>query len=269
MKLLSFSEALSLKQDEPTNPRYLSKVGNSYKMLRVLHYAGKIKDKHSFVCKCECGNFCVRASSHLNSSAVSCGCQFNKNAIDGSLAATRRTDLDKAIAQIESEHKSIVICSPVAHTESAWNLLCKDHGVWSSKLRFLLRGSAHCPQCKQRSGFDKKSPATLYVFSVKDGDYPIALKFGITNKGVDQRKSQIETKSDNLTLDCIFSFSSDDGELIFSLEKEIKSNFKTKYLGKKLLPSGHTETISYENKDPLFSLIQVKIESFKTLNNIG
>lgn len=246
--IVSKEEAYSLKEQQPTHFNYIDKTGVLFGNLTVLHYAGRnSKGKHRFACECICGKHCIITSVNLNSTTVGCGClQFSNTSV---LHEAKKISVEDTEKWIHENTPYLVICTNQQGTRSKWNFYCKEHGTFKANLNLLKRDRVGCPECRPGGGYRDNQPGILYVNKVfKDGS-PIAIKFGITNISIEQRIYQTEFSANkSVTIENLYSISSDDGLSIRYLEAEIKKNFKTKVISKDVLPVGYTETVSLEDE---------------------
>lgn len=93
--------------------------------------------------------------------------------------------------------------------------------------------SCNCKQFRQRQ---------LYINTVWDGETPVALKFGISDKYLQRLKVQ-DRKSIYTVKNYLVAYFDNHGEAI-SLERDIKAKFNTGILSKEEMTDGWKETVS-------------------------
>lgn len=102
-----------------------------------------------------------------------------------------------------------------------------------------------CPKCA-KSGIKENKPVRLYYLRIeKDGE--VAFKYGITNRTVKRRYTG-EMGYITVIAEKVFK----DGTEAIQIEREIKEKFSDLVIEKKILKTGHTETL----KKDVFSKIQ-------------
>lgn len=63
------------ENDKSQSVRHKNLVGQRFRHLEVVEYAGRIKNRHHWKCKCDCGReTIVRESNLLDGHTASCGC---------------------------------------------------------------------------------------------------------------------------------------------------------------------------------------------------
>lgn len=250
--IVSKEEALSLKQEHPSDYRFIDKTGIRFGMLTSLHYAGRSekRSKNQFACLCDCGNYCLVTSVNLNSTTVGCGCLQTSNV--WALHEAQKISVRDTEDWVHANTPYLVICENPQGTRSKWTFYCKEHGVFKANLNLLKRDRIGCPECRPGGGYRDNQPGILYVNKVfKDGN-PIAIKFGITNISTKQRIYQTEFSANkSVKIENVYELACSDGVFIKSLEDSIKKQFKTKVITKEILPVGYTETVSLEDEENL------------------
>lgn len=132
-------------------------------------------------------------------------------------------------------------------------IMCNFHGEFLQTPNSHLNGSG-CPTCS-KNGYKQNKKGIFYVFAVYTSTNNIlCYKFGITNTSIDKRKYYHEYVN-KLTYQYVFSAEFLDGEIPLKMENYVKSNIKTRYVSKKVIPNGHTETISINDLNKLETLI--------------
>ena len=238
--IISLEEALKLKADEPTHYNFKSKVGMTYGQLEVLFYAGRnSQGVVTYVCKWSCGNHTLVIGSNLranNLKVTSCGCfrTLLKKTIPKDVIQSR-------INQVNDNTEYSVIDLRGGGFDHLWDFHCETHGKFTTTYGLIVNKNTKCPQCAI-TGFKSNLPGYFYLNAVFNGDDIVALKYGITNKKVEQRLRQIQSKS-IYDLDNVISIRFENGLDALHLENSFSKEFGKRFLTKEELPSGFTETI--------------------------
>jgi hypothetical protein len=101
------------------------------------------------------------------------------------------------------------------------------------------------PSERSGGGFDRTKSATIYVNKFYNGNEPLVIKYGITNKDVKDRRGNQERYS-GLRGETVYTYSSSCGEVIENLEKVLGGIIKVDRVNKSLLPDGYTEAVHYK-----------------------
>jgi hypothetical protein len=88
----------------PTQHNFIPLEGNRYGRLTVIGYLGKIKNKTSWRCLCDCGNYTNVLTTNLKRNTFSCGClnselTTQKNTIHGKNRTPEHNSYCNAIAR--------------------------------------------------------------------------------------------------------------------------------------------------------------------------
>lgn len=125
-------------------------IGKQYGRLTVLSYAGKRKNRHYFVCKCNCHNGAVKEFSISllkNGQTKSCGCLKSESAAKMKsshnlrwhplyqkwLAIKKRCSLITAINYKDYGGRGIIVCDEWVHDPKAFINWCINNG-WEDGL---------------------------------------------------------------------------------------------------------------------------------------
>ncbi|ELH4810066.1 hypothetical protein Q9X96_003099 [Vibrio vulnificus] len=127
-------------------------------------------------------------------------------------------------------------------TRTRLYLECPQHGEWYSTSinDFVGILDSCCPMCAAK-GYQLDLPGHFYYVSWKKGNNSF-VKFGITNKPIEDRIRQQRRKTDYEPT-IIFSRRFEDGRIPKKLESFIKSKLRTSVISKTEFGDGYTETI--------------------------
>lgn len=235
----------------PTHPLFINKIDNEYGHLRVVEYAGRIGNYHSWKCTCTCGNTVTIATNHLNkhSTVKSCGC--------GEGAASkkaRRLTTNNKVSRINSTENY----TAVHFSKPTWTIFCETHGEFQCTWEEFLHRKEPCPRCSE-FGIKYSLPTTLYVFAISRGKDLVGYKYGITTGCTKKRSKQLSYKTP-FSLSLVYSKGFDTGYQAVEVEKKIKTKVGEPLLSKAVFPNGFTETVAA-------TLLPAILNTIKTCNN--
>lgn len=169
-------------------------------------------DKHTrveIVCQ-EHGSFLQEAGEHMRGAGCP-KCARDKCKI------TTDTFLSR-VTEVHGDKYNYSLVNYV-NVNTKVEIICQDHGSFFQDAREHYRGSG-CPSCSV-SGYDKNTPATLYILRSVCGSY---FKAGISNN--------VERRITELRRNTPFDFEpiakiNHNGEVVFGLEKAFHSNFES------------------------------------------
>lgn len=218
-------EVLELRVKEPTHHNFVSKEGVKFGQLTTLFYVGRnARGVVMYLCKCDCGNFTVVHGSDIapNRKVTSCGCyrQQVKKEIN---AEVKQARIDKA-----KESKYSLVDCLTGGFDHPWIFNCDKHGDFVSSYYLVVYRETLCPSCAV-TGYKSNQPGYFYLNAVFDKDEIVAVKYGITNLGVDVRLKQIQAKS-KFSLDNILSLYFENGLEARNLENKFSKEFGKKVL---------------------------------------
>ena len=238
---LPLEEILKLEEKEPEHYNFKSKVGQTFGQLDVLFYSGRnSQGVVTYVCKCSCGYYTRVIGSNLrtgeDNKTTSCGCYRDKlrKTIDEDIIQNR---IDQVYALTEYE----VLDSCGGGFDHVWDFKCQVHGKFSTTYGLVVHRGTQCPSCAI-TGFKPNNPGFFYLNSVSKDGQTICFKYGITNKSVQERLIQIQSKTE-FVLENIFNHYFEIGRDALNLETSFSREFGKKFLTKLQMPSGFTETI--------------------------
>lgn len=128
-------------------------------------------------------------------------------------------------------------------------VLCKDHGEFYPSATNFLKGRG-CPSC---SG---KNQRECYINIIKDGELPIALKFGIAKNSATRVGSQNKKSAYIVENYAVWYFTD-----VFSCkdaERVCKQTLLCGILSKLEMPDGHSETTSVLNLEKIIQIYESK-----------
>lgn len=260
---MSFLEAANLIQPEPDHHNFKSKVGLVQGKLRVMFYAGKVDERHKYICQCFCGNYSIICNSNLrnNSRTNSCGCEQRKWRSNIS-----PEKIKERISELEFKTPYKVLDAGLGTKDSKWLLECSLHGEFLSNWISVVNKGTNCPTCAcKNKGFNQMIPAYFYLNSVSDleGNL-VAYKFGITNSTVNKRLKWLQLGTD-YRLDNILSYKFSKGRDASNLESLFAKAFGKNFLTKDQLSVGFSETIAPDDITKYKTWLQTSIKdnSFK------
>lgn len=116
-----------------------------------------------------------------------------------------------------------------------------------------------CTCCKGGGGFNRNKQGTFYLVKWKHLSGVSFIKYGITNRTVEERiRQQFNTASKELTYEVLRTFTGT-GEEVFEIEREIRSLVKGGYVSPFIFPDGWTETCSVAKEEELISVLERKV----------
>lgn len=242
---LRFEDVAHLRQEPPTHFNYVDKIGNRYGKLVVLFYAGKAgaRNKHQFVCICDCGFYTIVSTLNLRDKAriKSCGCSQSlwKTNIDVDL-------INERILNVETTTPySVVDYGSGKYDRDKWTFKCGVHGTFKTTYHNVVTKGTRCPSCACLSrGFNQMIPGTFYLNIISDYEKPIALKYGITNSTVDKRIRWLEFGT-SFSIKNVYQIKFVKGQDALELESSFCKKFGGRFLTKEELQVGFTETVNH------------------------
>lgn len=262
---MSFLEAAHFVQPEPDHHNFKSKVGIVQGKLTVMFYAGKVDERHKYICQCYCGNYSLICNSNLRnkSRTNSCGCEQRKWRSNIKLEK-----INQRISELESKTPYKVLDAYSGIKDSKWLLQCSEHGEFLSNWISVVNKGTKCPTCAcKNKGFNQMIPAYFYLNKILDSrGNLIAYKYGITNSTVSKRLQWLQMGT-NYVLENILSHKFSKGRDAAKLESLFSKAFGKKFLSKEDLTVGYSETVAPENIDLYKDWLQTSIKdnSFKLL----
>lgn len=127
------------------------------------------------------------------------------------------------------------------------NYSCPEHGIKQIRARDFIQGQG-CAEC---SGYNQKE---AYVNIVYDGDNPVCLKFGVTNKTERRLKQQNMTNVFLMKNILVYEFEEMKNSRL--AEKFCLSELDCAVVSKSELKDGWTETTSLTNLDKIVEIYQ-------------
>ena len=114
-----------------------------------------------------------------------------------------------------------------------------------------FKNGRRCRLCA-KNGFNPSKPASFYIvrWVSEDASY---LKFGITNRSVDERVNE-QSKVSKLLPIILYKRYNSDGNVAYDCEREVKDLLDTGVCGKELLPRGFSETVE-DNPNNMTTLL--------------
>ena len=230
---------------------FKNKVGERVFNLEVLYFAGFAVKKKSgdrmaqYVCKCVCGNFCIKNSGQLPTGrkahqTASCGCKRIK--------VIKEDDVVERISRLERETPYKVVNQLTGGYDAKWILSCPKHGNFKSRWYCVVIDGTKCPKCAAPSrGFNQMIPGYFYINLLEDEEgKPVAIKYGVTNSTPDKRRTWLGFGT-SFNISTVYSRKFKLGADALNLETEFKRVFGTRYLTKEELEIGFTETTNPSN----------------------
>lgn len=125
-------------------------------------------------------------------------------------------------------------------------IICPEHGGFHQTPNDHLKGKG-CPICC-KYGYRPNKPGNFYVQKLFKNNDLYAIKFGITNKIVESRMKQQNSKS-CFTHKLFEELYFEDGNIPLEIEKKIKKRLSGKigYVSKTQMEDGFTETVAPEH----------------------
>lgn len=148
--------------------------------------------------------------------------------------------------------------------KSIFEYMCPSHGLQTCQYNAFMSAKTKCPKCTGNRGFQKDEKATLYIVKWTNSNGDCWFKFGITGKENPEKrmKQQVSlhkrTMNEILTYEIRYMCSWDDGNIVYSLEREfveIQNKYGT-YCNKEMMCDGFTETITLESVKDLQEAIK-------------
>lgn len=133
------------------------------------------------------------------------------------------------------------------NNRSRFVLGCKAHGVVETSVKSFMQGRG-CPHCKG------KNQKQAYLHLVKDGDTPVAIKYGIA-KLWDRRLREVKGKT-SLCVENIGVWNFPTVGACKKVEKDVADLVGGSYLKAREFPDGWTETTTISNTDTIIRLYE-------------
>lgn len=124
---------------------------------------------------------------------------------------------------------------------------CKAHGIQEMTALYFLKGQG-CAHC---AGFNQKQ---AYINLVQDSDIDVCLKFGIAIDSAERLKGQ--NRNNKMQMKNLIVYEFPDSLSCKRAESEIKARFKCRYLKKRDLTDGHTETLPLNMFDDIVKVYE-------------
>lgn len=185
--------------------------------------------------------------SHTKSSGCSeCSSEFLSKARKGSIE-----DVIRDLERLGTGYKYLY--DTYSGRSNKLEIVCDRGHRFSQTVTKHLRGS-RCPECATY-GFKSGKEAILYVVELRGNNWSY-LKFGITNRSIDERMEQICRKSSS-QYTVLYKYT-DEGKYCRDIEDKLKSLFKNQRACKDLIPDGYSETCANtsENIEIIFSVLK-------------
>lgn len=233
---------------ENVHHNFKNKIGDKFWGLEVKFFAGFRDSGNSrlayYICKCQCGNFCLLSTGNIGPSrgTKSCGCGKAK------INAVSPEDVAFRISRLESETPYKVVDPFEGKYDSKWLLNCELHGNFKSRWGNVVFEGTRCPSCACLSrGFNQMIPGYFYINILEDsrGD-KVAIKYGVTNSSPSKRLNWLSFGT-TYTIKTVFSRKFKLGSHALELEAQFRKNFGTRFLSKEQLLVGFTETTDPSN----------------------
>lgn len=132
---------------------------------------------------------------------------------------------------------------------------CKE--IFNQSIRSHIYNNDGCPNCSV-TGFNKLKDGFLYV-TIFESQSKSFIKHGITNK-THKERALSQMRSSKIPYEITMAYSVlVSGSDAVNVEGNVKSTFKGKYVSKKYLPDGHTETLPLSDFNTLVDFIKKEI----------
>lgn len=137
-------------------------------------------------------------------------------------------------------------------SHSCFEYICKAGNVNKTNYNRWDNG-VRCPCCSH-TGYNPRKQGRFYIVRWFGEGYEF-LKFGITNKTVQQRVKE-QAAETFLEFEVLYDFLFQDGSIPREIESKALSSMNTKVVEKDVLPYGYTETCHIEDIDELLMLVK-------------
>ena len=248
---LKYEDIIQYKAEPSNHFNSVNKISEKYGKLEIIFYAGKNKDnKTQWAARCECGEYLLVITSKLapTNMKTSCGCSPKRKSV-------KPEDIERRKQQIEKVSPYTVVDVGDGRHSGHWIFNCKEHGNFKARWSHIAKDLQKCSGCNIKGGFDSTLAGKFYLNEVNDmqGNF-VAIKYGVTNNPVEKRLKQIEAQS-KYYLTNITYIDFEIGVDALVLERLFSKKFGKKYLNKKDMPRGYTETIPPKFKDECLNFI--------------
>lgn len=231
--------------------RILEKYGDTYDY-SLMDYKG-FNEPITIICK-EHGAFSKTAKVFLRTSACPV-CGLN------SLKESKRLTTESFITRCNSIYGKSLDFTNTKYTsfDGLVEYVCPVHGLRTAKAYALLHDKSGCTACTEYGGYSKDKIGYLYINYIVTKDNNDFIKLGITNNYAGRMRTFLSKNNANI-IDCVnldtFEF---DGKYCYNLEYFIKTALKDKIgiITKDYLPDGYTETVSVDNLNLIYKLINL------------
>lgn len=234
-------EELPPRPELPTHGLFKNLEGKRFGYLLVYQYIGKINDRYSYACICDCGKkYVIGNSTSLGKSLKSCGCYQFKRIREANTGNDRgsfnKTSLTAKIEKLRSIHPEYTVVDSInGLVMEIWEFYCNScEMTFSARYDNIVGSGIRKPQkpckCGYRGGFNYKEKGYFYILQIEDS----YLKFGITNE-TERRWKQLEKEYKNCGLLMCLHF--EPGREVEVIEKIIKLVFKVSKRVKSKFPS--------------------------------
>lgn len=225
----------------PTHGLFKNLEGRRIGRLLVYQYIGKINNKHSYACICDCGKkYIIGNSTSLSNGLKSCGCyqlQRIKEANNGNTRGKiNKKSLERKIEKLKNIHPDYIVVDPMEGlVMENWHFVCnKCKQSFSARYDNIVGSGSRKPQqpckCGYRGGFNFKEKSYFYILQLSES----FIKFGITND-TDRRWKQLEKEYGTNELLLCFNFKP--GVEVEIIEKLIKLIFPISDSVKNMFPN--------------------------------
>lgn len=143
-----------------------------------------------------------------------------------------------------------------------FSYLCPKHGLRVSGINNFLRGKIGCSEC---SGRNQKE---VYINVVRDGDLPVALKFGIANNS--EARLRLQNARNVFQMENLRTYTFPSNVNCREAEKVCLSEMDCHILTERDLKDGYTETTHIKNFDKIEEICErfggTKLQEKKEIN---
>lgn len=171
-----------------------------------------------------------------------------------------RTRTSRIVPEPERLKQVEQICSSLGYKFNGWvgnfkniftklKLECPEHGEWrTTDIRGFTENGVGCPSCRN------KTADMSYIHLVKDGEIPVALKFGISVRPQERLLEQKRKTCFSMESLGVWLFPS--REECWLAERECLTTLTCAILSKEEMPDGFRETTSVINLNSIISIFE-------------
>lgn len=230
-------------------------IGNKYYNLTVIGpNPNRVSNKIVWDFLCDCGNVTTsKLDAVIRGKTKSCGCLKK--------ISHRRLSTAEFINRSEEVHDSVYDYSKSVYKDSRTRLIigCQLHGDFLQSPQSHFKGSG-CPKCSA-GGYTTNDIGSIYI--LYSGDIT---KVGITNKGVNNRISELNRKS-GYDFELVREVSFKDGNIPKDIEYRLLKHLRSKYKTPTAKFHGRSECFLNIDRRELLEMFSELVEEYNDRAN--